>query len=90
MPKKPEKLFSQELIKIFSKAADNKIYGSVEVFFEAGSITQITQRIISKLVKHEKKPFSQNQQNKAYGTLKNNHSQSRKIDESNLPVTRTP
>lgn len=43
------KYFSAHLIKIFKKAVDNKIYGSVEVYFESGRITQITQRIINKL-----------------------------------------
>ncbi|MBI2022738.1 hypothetical protein HYS97_02735 [Candidatus Daviesbacteria bacterium] len=39
----------EELVEILSKASQNKIYGSVEVYFEAGSITQITQRIINKV-----------------------------------------
>jgi hypothetical protein len=41
--------FSQDLIKILLKAAENKIYGSVEVYFEGGKVTQITQRIIKKV-----------------------------------------
>lgn len=41
--------FSKDLIKILIKAAENKTYGSVEVYFEAGKITQITQRIINKV-----------------------------------------
>lgn len=44
-----QKSFSQDLLKIVSKAVNNKIYGSVEIYFEAGSITQITQRIINKI-----------------------------------------
>lgn len=44
-----KKRFSSDIIKIFSKAAEEKIYGSVEVYFEAGNITQITQRIINKV-----------------------------------------
>jgi hypothetical protein len=41
--------FSKELIEILSKSVDREIYGSVEVFFEKGRITQITQRIINKV-----------------------------------------
>lgn len=47
--------FSRDLIKILLKAAENKIYGSVEVYFEAGKVTQITQRIINKVTPQEKK-----------------------------------
>ncbi|MBI2011168.1 hypothetical protein HYS91_00215 [Candidatus Daviesbacteria bacterium] len=43
------KNFSKELAKILSEAVNNKIYGSVEIYFESGSVTQITQRIISKI-----------------------------------------
>lgn len=41
--------FSEELVNTLNKAIQNKIYGSVEIYFEAGSITQITQRIIKKV-----------------------------------------
>lgn len=41
--------FSDDLIKILTKSIENKIYGSVEVYFEEGKITQVTQRIISKI-----------------------------------------
>lgn len=51
MAKKTDKNFSNELIKILTKTVKNKIYGSVEIFFEAGNITQITQRIIRKIQK---------------------------------------
>jgi len=40
---------SQHLTTILNKVAEDKIYGSVEVYFEAGQITQITQRIINKV-----------------------------------------
>lgn len=46
--------FSKDLIKILVEASENKIYGSVEVYFEAGKITQITQRIINKVNKKDK------------------------------------
>lgn len=39
----------KKLSAIFSTAAENKIYGSVEIFFEDGKITQITQRVINKI-----------------------------------------
>jgi len=47
--------FADELVEILSKAVSNKIYGSVEVYFENGSITQVTQRIIKKLNGKQKK-----------------------------------
>lgn len=46
---------SQDIAKILNKAADNKMYGSVEIYFENGAITQITQRIINKVKKIDKK-----------------------------------
>lgn len=46
---------SKDLLEILKKIREGKIYGSVEVFFEAGEVTQITQRIIKK-VKVNKKP----------------------------------
>lgn len=49
MPKNKDIIISQELASILSKAVDNKIYGSVEIYFEDGEITQITQRIIKKV-----------------------------------------
>jgi hypothetical protein len=48
--------FESELIEILSKAVNNKIYGSVEIYFENGSITQVTQRIIKKMRKGDNKP----------------------------------
>lgn len=44
-----QKSFSKDFLKIIAKAVENKIYGSVEIYFEAGSVTQITQRIINKV-----------------------------------------
>jgi len=37
------------LLKILSKAMAKKMYGSIELYFEAGKITQVTQRIINKV-----------------------------------------
>jgi hypothetical protein len=55
--------FSQDLLKILLKAAENKIYGSVEVYFEAGKVTQITQRIIKKVTQQkDKKNIKQSDQ----------------------------
>lgn len=46
--------FATELIEILSKAVSNKMYGSVEIYFENGNITQVTQRIIKKIKSREK------------------------------------
>ena len=48
-----KKEFSDDLANILNKAVKDKIYGSVEIYFEAGTITQITQRTIKK-VSHTK------------------------------------
>lgn len=40
-----------DLAAILNKIKANKVYGSVEVYFEDGEITQITQRIINKVKK---------------------------------------
>lgn len=88
MPK-TKQLFSQELIKILSKASESKIYGSVEVFFEAGQITQITQRIINKLTNYKKqsKPIKKPTRQEILKTKRiTNTDQS----DNNLPSTRTP
>lgn len=44
-----QKSVPEDLITIITKVMDNKIYGSVEIFFQAGKITQITERTINKL-----------------------------------------
>lgn len=44
----------KELAKILSQIVKNQIYGSVEIYFEGGHITQITQRIINKISHHHK------------------------------------
>lgn len=44
-----KKIASSDPLTIIGNAVKDKIYGSVEIFFEAGSITQITQRIINKI-----------------------------------------
>ncbi len=46
-----EKGVLDEIVGILEKIRVNKIYGSVELFFEEGEITQITQRIIRKVKK---------------------------------------
>jgi len=46
--------FAKQFINILSQAVDKKIYGSIEVYFEAGRVTQVTQRIINK-INHVKK-----------------------------------
>lgn len=44
---------SKQILKIVNQAVTNKIYGSIEVYFEAGKVTQVTQRIISKIQKNK-------------------------------------
>lgn len=39
---------------ILSKAVEGKIYGSIEIYFEDGRVTQITQRIINKVHKDKR------------------------------------
>ncbi len=39
----------EKIKKVFTNAVRDKIYGSIEIFFEEGNVTQITQRIINKL-----------------------------------------
>lgn len=46
-----------ELANILTKIMKDKIYGSVEIYFEAGHMTQITQRIINK-INHKKDQIS--------------------------------
>lgn len=43
----------KDLITIITKVMANKIYGSVEIFFHAGKITQITERTINKLTESD-------------------------------------
>lgn len=62
--------FSAELVEILSKAVSNKIYGSVEVYFENGTITQVTQRIIKKIRSREVHPID-SQNNSISRTPKN-------------------
>ena len=58
-----------ELVIILNRIRDNKIYGSVEIFFENGEVTQITQRIINKV----KKPLIV--KNKAVKNIISRHTQ---------------
>lgn len=55
-----KKNFTNYIAKIFSKAINNKIYGSIEIYFEEGRVTQVTQRIINKIqhVKNGQKDIS--------------------------------
>lgn len=48
------KNLSLNLQKFIAKAMEKKIYGSIEIYFEEGRVTQITQRIINK-IHHPKK-----------------------------------
>lgn len=55
-----DKQVSKDLMSILSKVVENKIYGSVEIYFEGGRITQITQRIINKVDDGKIKRSNQN------------------------------
>ncbi len=44
----------EQLANILNKVIEEKIYGSVEIYFEAGQMTQITQRIINKIGQQNK------------------------------------
>lgn len=91
MPKNQNKPFAQELINILSKATNSKIYGSVEVFFEAGQITQITQRIINKLARPQISSLHSVQKKPAKTKLPHNNSAPHKDPPDDLPtITRTP
>ncbi len=48
--------FGGDLLKIITKSVENKIYGSVEIYFEEGKITQVTQRIINKMPRRSDHP----------------------------------
>ena len=50
-----QKAILDDLTDILKKIKSNKVYGSVEIFFEDGEITQITQRIINKVKKNNVK-----------------------------------
>lgn len=47
--------FTRQFMKIVSQAFSKKMYGSIEVYFEGGKVTQVTQRIINKINRKEKK-----------------------------------
>ncbi len=43
------KTLFEDLLTILTHVFENNIYGSVEIFFEKGVVTQITQRTIKKV-----------------------------------------
>jgi hypothetical protein len=47
---------SEQFLTLLKRISEKKIYGSVEIYFEEGKVTQITQRIIKKI--HSKKDSS--------------------------------
>lgn len=57
-----QKAILDDLASILEKIKSNRVYGSVEIYFEDGEITQITQRIINKVKKSSVKnaPTGQN------------------------------
>lgn len=81
---KKQQLLSKELIQILTKATDGKIYGSVEIYFEQGQITQITQRIISKIQKPKAEPIRRYDSQRKQPP---SHFSSKKLDKTDLPST---
>ena len=82
---KKQEVLSKELIQILTKASEGKIYGSVEIYFEQGQMTQITQRIISKVGRpkpEDKKSYTPQKKQQSQ-----NHFSSKKIDKIELPTT---
>lgn len=71
------KPFSSDLIKLITKWVENKLYGSIEIYFEKGQVTQFTQRIIKK-INHER----ENNQLSS----DNNNLQARKLDSINISL----
>jgi hypothetical protein len=68
----PPNTMNKDLVKIISQAHDKKIYGSVEVYFENGQITQITQRIINKMPKPEPNRLKKSKLKASEKPLRNN------------------
>lgn len=56
--------FSEHLKKLLEKIKKNKIYGSIEIYFENGKVTQITQRIINKIHHKPTKEITQASSNR--------------------------
>lgn len=82
------KLISQEIVEIFKKIREGRIYGSVEIYFEEGEATQITQRIIKK-VGTKKKIESPRQNPKAPKNVafaKKTHRRETDTDSVDLPA----
>lgn len=82
---KKQELLSKELIQILTKASEGKIYGSVEIYFEQGQITQITQRIINKVQNQRFEPKKNFASQKKHQPQ--NHFSSKKIDKTDIPTT---
>ena len=41
----------KQVLDLLKRISEKRVYGSVEIFFEDGKITQVTQRIIKKISK---------------------------------------
>ena len=40
---------TDQFLSLLKRISEKKVYGSVEIFFEEGKVTQITQRVIKKI-----------------------------------------
>ncbi|MBI2021760.1 DUF2292 domain-containing protein [Candidatus Daviesbacteria bacterium] len=49
MANNTQKNFTSNISKLLERIKEKKIYGSIEIYFEGGEVTQITQRIINKI-----------------------------------------
>lgn len=74
-------LVSKQILKIVTQAVTKKIYGSIEIYFEAGKVTQVTQRIINKIQKKEQR--KENNLN----LPKHENGQPKRINEQNTLLT---
>jgi hypothetical protein len=77
-------LISKDILEILKKIRDGKIYGSVEIYFEDGEVTQITQRIIKKVSK--KKYETQRQTGKSPQFTKKTNRMGSHQDPVDLPA----
>lgn len=40
---------TDQFLNLLKRISEKKVYGSIEIFFEEGKVTQITQRVIKKI-----------------------------------------
>lgn len=83
------KPFSSDLIKLITKWVENKLYGSIEIYFEKGRVTQFTQRIIKKMnnVSSNNVPLSDKRLSSDSALLSDNKNlQTKKMNGISIPL----